>query len=156
MHKWPQGLCNYTTCYYTNNIQLEKPTLGYTETLCIVTKHKCSASVQATNIPTCNLYPLRGVVPDRARNGYRPRQVLVSVFTLLSKHKQILCITALVQRLSKEMAILGIYNIKVNNMITTGPQGLYNPTTCIDITLINNINTTYIPRTPTDRRTLQW
>ncbi len=125
LHKWPQGLCNYTTCYSTNNMKLEMPTFEYTEILCIVTKHKCSASVQATNIPTCNLYPLRGVVPVRARNGYRPRQVLVSVFTLLSKHKQILYITALVHRLSKEMAILGIYNNKGNNIITTGPQGLY-------------------------------
>ena len=69
-------------------------------------KHNGSASVKATNILTCNLSPLRGVVSVRARNGYRPRQVLASVFALLSKI--IMYIVGLVHRLSKEIAILGV------------------------------------------------
>ena len=49
-------------------------------------KHNSSASDKATNILTCNLDPLRGVVLVRARNGYRPRQVSASVFALLSNN----------------------------------------------------------------------
>ena len=68
--------CNYT--YQPSTILISLLILN-------AVKHNVSVSVKATNILTCNLIPLRGVVSVRARNGYRPRQVLASVFALLSK-----------------------------------------------------------------------
>jgi hypothetical protein len=98
MHKWPQGSYNYATYCYAkiydcqcsprnqitilfNYIKLGHYLDGYT------IKHRFNKSNKATNILTCNLNPLRGVVPVRARNGYRPRQVSASVFALLSNNK---------------------------------------------------------------------